>query len=175
MANAQRRGLLLGLPGLAVACAGDDDRRLADLEPGRWPPHWEAFAAETTSPRLAVLPPLRIEPPGPDVPAALRVFAGRWEGWGGTNRRESIAIAVTMLDARGGRGMVARASDSFAPRAWSWRFRLLEGFQVRGPLAGRPALVTLAPRPDGAMDLAWTEDDPDFNLGQAEGVLTRVA
>ena len=35
--------------------------------------------------------------------------------------------------------------------------------------------MTLAPRPDGDMDLAWTEDDADFNLGQAEGVLTRVA
>lgn len=103
------------------------------------------------------------------------MFSGRWEGWAGLNRRQSIAIAVTALDARGGRGMVARASDDFAPRAWSWRFRLLEGFQIRGPTAGWPALVTLAPRPDGDMDLAWTEDDADFNLGQAEGVLTRAA
>ena len=117
MAHARRRGLLLGLPGLATACADD----LAALEPGRWPPHWEAFAAETTSHRRAVLPPLPIVPPGSDVPAALRVFSGRWEGWAGLNRRQSIAIAVTALDSRGGRGMVARASDDFAPRAWSSR------------------------------------------------------
>lgn len=170
---ARRRALLLGLPGIAAACAVDDD--LAGLEPGRWPPHWEAFAAETTSRHRASLPPLRLEPPGPDVPAALRVFFGRWEGWAGINRSQSIAIAVTALDARGGRGMVARASDDAAPRPWSWRFRLFENFQIRGPVAGSPALVTLAPRPDGDMDLAWTEDDPAFNLGQAEGVLTRVA
>ncbi|MEO3472197.1 hypothetical protein AAFN86_10045 [Roseomonas sp. CAU 1739] len=174
MAGARRRCLLLGLPGLAAACSTGDDSRLDRLEPGRWPPHWEAFAAETTSRRTAALPPLRIEPPGADVPAALRVFSGRWHGWGGINRSQSVAIAVTALDVRGGRGMVARASDSFAPRAWAWRFRLLEGFQITGLLAGAPAQVTLAPRPDGAMDLAWTEDDPEFNLGQAEGVLTRV-
>lgn len=175
MIQARRRGLLFGLPGLAAACAGEEDRRLAAIEPGRWPPHWEGFAAETTSRRIAALPALRIEPPGPDVPPALRAFSGRWEGWAGINRSQSIAIAVMALDARGGRGMVARASDSFAPRAWAWRFRLLEGFQITGFAAASPGQITLAPRPDGAMNLAWTEDDPDFNLGQAEGVLTRVA
>jgi uncharacterized membrane protein (UPF0127 family) len=95
---------------------------------------------------------------GPEVPAALRGFAGRWRGWLGRERAGSVAVGVAALAGDGAEIVYAYANAarpaSPAPRRLP--MQAMPNGDLQGVLPG-DGVLSLRLRRDGNMDIMLSE------------------